>query len=120
MANRDASADAQRRTTSRPEPSGADIALQLATTGSGGLAILGAILVARAPAWTLSSADAIFWGSVATLAAVRFAMLRRSRRGPGQPDTGKSVSGWIKFALILGAIAAVVWLAGHAVQLRPR
>ena len=120
MANRDASADARRRTTTRPEPTGAEIALQMATTACGGLAILGAILVARAPAWTLSSADALFWGAVVALASARYALLRRSQSGPGQPDAGKSASGWIRFALILGAIAAVVWLAGHAVQLRPR
>jgi sensor domain CHASE-containing protein len=118
VAGRNALNDARRASAKAAEPSGATIALNLSVGGFGILAVVGAVLVAKTPPWTLSSADAIFWGAVVALAVVRLVELRRSAGGssPGQTDNAKAGAGWKKFALVLGAIAAVVWLAAQAVQ----
>jgi hypothetical protein len=116
VANRVASQKVRRELTERAEPSRATIVLNLSTGGLGILAVLGAVLVAKSPPWTLSSSDAVFWGAVVALAVVRFVELRRVEGSREAPDVRMAGSTWRKFALVLGALATVIWFAAQAVQ----
>jgi hypothetical protein len=115
VANRNASGQV-RATSRQTEPSGATIALNMSAAGFGVLAFVGAVLLAKTPPWTFSAIDALFWGAVVGLVGVRYAEVRRSSGEPGQSDRAEALRGWKQFAIVVGVLAVLVWLAAQAVQ----
>jgi hypothetical protein len=116
MASRDASEQVRGASSPRTEPSGGAFALSVVTGGFGVAAVACAVHIAKCPAWTLSAVDGLFWGAVVAVAAVHYLELRRSGGLAGRVIDGESSWSWRTFALVLGAVAAAVWVAAQVVQ----
>jgi hypothetical protein len=83
--------------------------------GNAGL-LLTVGMICREPAWTFSALDAVFWGLVIALLAARFFDITRFR-GVTASNEPANTGHWLRYALKLVLISALLWAGAQSVQI---
>jgi hypothetical protein len=75
-----------------------------------------ALSIMRAPRWTLTARDALFWAAVAAALALRWLDVTRlgGRTADGKPATRAH---WVRYALSVAALSGLLWAAAHSVHI---